>query len=110
MLEVCSDTKEVKLTFLHPHIPSNLFKYPETQNIHIIPMDDIITLVDPRTRSGHVYSLIGLSLLCSKIYLLFLPELTKILPIVLNLFPNHHLLFLYYSQITSKMHMKLFGN
>ena len=79
-------------------------------------MDDIITLVDPRTRSGHVYSLIGLSLLCSKIYLLFLPELPKILPIVLNLFPNHHLLFLYYSinftesvKITSKMHIKLFG-
>ena len=57
MLEVCSDTKEVKLTFLHPHGPSNLFKYPETQNIHTIPMDDILTFIDPRTRGGHVYSL-----------------------------------------------------
>ena len=57
MLEVCSDTKEVKLTFLHPHGPSNLFKYPEPQNIHAIPMDDILVLVDPRTRSGRVYSL-----------------------------------------------------
>ena len=57
MLEVCSDTKEVKLTFLHPHGPSNSFKYPEPQNIHTITMDDILTLVDPRTRSGRVYSL-----------------------------------------------------
>ena len=40
---------------------------------------------------------VGLSLLCSKIYLLFLPELPKILHIILNLFPNHHLSFLYYS-------------
>ena len=56
MLEVCSDTKEVKLTFLYPHGPSNLFKYPEPQNIHTTPMDDILTLVDPRTRSGCVYS------------------------------------------------------
>ena len=57
VLEVCNDTKEVKLTFLHPHSPSNLFKYPEPQNIHTIPMDDILTLVDPRTRSGCEYSI-----------------------------------------------------
>ena len=57
VLEVCSNNKEVKLTFLHPHGPSNSFKYPEPQNIHTIPMDDILTLVDPRTRSGRVYSL-----------------------------------------------------
>ena len=56
MLEVCSDTKEVKLTFLYPHGPSNSFKYPEPQNIHTTPMDDILTLVDPSTRSGCVYS------------------------------------------------------
>ena len=54
MLEVCSDTKKVKLTFLHPQGPSNSFKYPEPHNIHNIPMDDIL---DPRTRSGRVYSL-----------------------------------------------------
>ena len=57
VLELFSDTKEVKLTFLHPHGPSNLFKYPEPQNIHTIPMDEVLTLVDPRTRSGRVYSL-----------------------------------------------------
>ena len=57
VLEVCSDNKEVKLTFLHPHGPSNSFKYPKPQNILNIPTDDILTLVDPRTRSGQVYSL-----------------------------------------------------
>ena len=57
VLEVCSDTKEVKLTFLYPHGPANSFKYPEPHIIHTIPMDDILTLVDPRTRSGRVYSL-----------------------------------------------------
>ena len=55
VLEVCSDNKEVKLTFLHPRGPSNSFKYPEPQNI--LPTDDIPTLVDPKTRSGRVYSL-----------------------------------------------------
>ena len=46
VLEVCS-----------PHGPSNSFKYPEPQNIHTIPMDDILTLVDPMTKSGCVYFL-----------------------------------------------------
>ena len=57
VLKVCCDTNKVQLTFLHPHGPSNSFKYPEPQNIHTIPMDHILTLVDPRTRSGRVYSL-----------------------------------------------------
>ena len=57
VLEVCSANKEVKLTFLHPHGPLSSFKYPEPQSIYNIPMDDILTLVDPRTRSGRVYSL-----------------------------------------------------
>ena len=57
MLKACSDTKKVKLTFLHPHGPSNSFKYPEPQSIHTTPMDDILTLVDPRARYGHVYAM-----------------------------------------------------
>ena len=57
VLKVCSDTKEVKLTFLHPHGPANSFKYPTPHNIRTIPMDNILTLVDPRTRSSRVYSL-----------------------------------------------------
>ena len=57
VLKVFCDTREVQLTFLHPHGPSNSFKYPEPQTIKTIPMDDVLTLVDPRTRSGRVYSL-----------------------------------------------------
>ena len=56
-LEVCSDPKEMKRTFLHPHGPSNWFKYPEPQNINTIPMDDILTHVDRRTKSVNMYSL-----------------------------------------------------
>ena len=50
MLEVCNDTKKVKRTFLYPQGPSNLFKYLQPRNINNIPMDDILTLVDPRTK------------------------------------------------------------
>ena len=36
---------------------THLVKYPEPQNVRtdIVPMDGIVTLVDSRTRSGHVY-------------------------------------------------------
>ena len=56
---MCSETKEVRPTFLHLHGPANSFKYPTPHNIRTLPMDNIntLTLVDPRTRSGRVYSL-----------------------------------------------------
>ena len=54
---MCSDTKEVKLTFLHPHGPATPSSTRPPHNIRTIPMDNILTLVDPRTRSGRVYSL-----------------------------------------------------
>ena len=64
VLEVCSDTNKVKLTFLHPHGPSHSFKYPEPQSVHSIPMDGILILVDPRTRSGSVYTLTKKEMTC----------------------------------------------
>ena len=55
VLGVCSDTNQVKLTFMHPHGPSNSFKYPDPHDINTIPKESILTLVDPRTRrSGRV--------------------------------------------------------
>ena len=33
------------------------YKYPGTQDIRTVPMDNILTLVDPRTRTGRVYTL-----------------------------------------------------
>ena len=50
VLEVIEDS----LTFLYPHGPS---KNPRTQNIRTVPISDILTLVDPRTRTGRVYPL-----------------------------------------------------
>ena len=40
---------------------------------------------------------LGLSLICSKFYRLFLPALPKKLPIILILFSNHYLLLPHYS-------------
>ena len=50
-------TVRLKLTFLHPHGPSSSYKYPGTQDISTVPMDNILTLVDPRTKTGRVYTL-----------------------------------------------------
>ncbi len=44
---------------------SRSVKYPEPHNIHTIPMDGILTLVDPRTRSGRVYSLTKKEMSCA---------------------------------------------
>ena len=57
VLEVVLEYSVVKLTFLHPHGPSSSFKYPETQDIRTVKVFDILTLVDPRTRTGRVYML-----------------------------------------------------
>ena len=54
MLQIIQEESQVKLTFLGP---STSFKYPETQDIRIVPIDDILTLVDPRIRTGRTYSL-----------------------------------------------------
>ena len=40
-----------QVTLLHPHGPSHSFRYPAKQHIISIPK------VDPRTVTGHVYTL-----------------------------------------------------
>ena len=66
VLGVCSDTNQVKLTFMHPHGPSNSFKYPDPHDISTISMESTLTLVDSRTtRSGRVYSLIKKEMRCA---------------------------------------------
>ena len=57
VLDIIQEDSQVKLTFCHPHGPSSSYKYPGTQDIRTVPMDNILTLVDPRTRTGHVYTL-----------------------------------------------------
>ena len=57
VFEIIQEDSQVKLTFLHPHGPSSSYKYPGTQDICTVPMDNILTLVDPRTKTGRVYTL-----------------------------------------------------
>lgn len=57
VIEIINADSCVRLTFLNPHGPSNMFKYPVTEDVRTIPIDNILTLVDLRTRSGRVYTL-----------------------------------------------------
>ena len=57
VLQIIQKDSQVKLTFLHPHGPSSSYKYPGTQDIRTVPINNILTIVDPRLRSGHVYTL-----------------------------------------------------
>ena len=55
VLEIIQEDSQVKL--LHQHGPSGSYKYPGTQDIHTLPIKNILTLVNPRSRSGRVYTL-----------------------------------------------------
>jgi len=57
VLEVIQEESRVKLTFLHPPGPSSSCKYPAMEDICIVPIDNILTRVEPRTRTGRVYSI-----------------------------------------------------
>ena len=55
VLNVDAENAEAKVTFLHPHGPSRSFKYPNIPDILIVPTTDILSKVNPRTATGHVY-------------------------------------------------------
>ena len=57
VLKIIQEDSQVKLTFLHQHGPYSSYKYPGTQDIRTLPIKNILTLVDPRIRSGRVYTL-----------------------------------------------------
>ena len=57
VLHLSLDESHVKLTFLHPSGPSSLFKYLLTEHIETVPIKNILTTVDARTRTGRVYML-----------------------------------------------------
>ena len=50
------DEENIKVSFLHPHGPSRSFRYPSTPEILTIPIGDILTKVDPKSR-GRMYTL-----------------------------------------------------
>ena len=57
VLEIIHEESLVKLRFLHPHEPSNSFKFPELQDIRTVQIDAILTLVDPRAKRNNIYTL-----------------------------------------------------
>ena len=48
---------QVRVTLLHPPGPSNSFRYPTSEHIVMVTTRDILTVVDPRTRTRRVYTL-----------------------------------------------------
>ena len=56
VLQIIQEDSQVKLTFLHQHGPSSSYEYPGTQDICTLPIKNILTLVDSRSRSGCVYT------------------------------------------------------
>lgn len=51
------DSEEVEVTFLHPHGPAKSFKYPPSNDVLVMSYHDILTLVNPSTTTGRVYTL-----------------------------------------------------
>lgn len=51
------DNVQIKLSFLHPSGPSPSFSFPGKPDELYVPIQDILTLVDPTTATGRVYTL-----------------------------------------------------
>ena len=52
VLQLSPDEDRVKVTLLHPPRPSNSFRYLKSEHIVTVTVKDILTVVDPRTRTG----------------------------------------------------------
>ena len=57
VLKVEPEDSLVTVTLLHPHGPCSSFRYPTAPDVHTLVTRDILTSVDPRTRTGRVYTL-----------------------------------------------------
>ena len=57
VLRLTSNDTKVKLTVMHPFGPASSFRYPVKEDIVEISTGDILTVVQPRTRTGRVYTL-----------------------------------------------------
>ena len=56
VLQITAGESQVELTLLHLAGP-NSFKFPTTEHIVTVTTKDILLVVDPRTRTGRVYTL-----------------------------------------------------
>ena len=57
VLQVNEDNDIVSMSLLHPHGPSQSFKYPPSPDIVNISIGDVLTSVDTRSGKSHTYSL-----------------------------------------------------
>ena len=57
VLQLSPDESQVRVSLLHPAGPSTSFRYPANECIVMVTVKDILTVVDPRTRTGRVYTL-----------------------------------------------------
>ena len=58
VLQVVADESQVIVTFLVPHGPSCSFKYPGVEDVKTIPIADVLTIADPRTKASRSYTLL----------------------------------------------------
>ena len=56
MLHLSPDEIQFKLKLLHPPGPLNSFRYPPSEHTVTIAIKDVLTMVDPRTRTGRAYT------------------------------------------------------
>ena len=57
VLQLSDDDDGVRVTLLHPPGPRNSFRCPSNEHIVTVMTKDILSVVDPRTRTGRVYTL-----------------------------------------------------
>ena len=57
VLEVYRECREVKVSFLHPHGQNPSFFYPRHAEILVIDTSDVLTALDTKTTTGHIYTL-----------------------------------------------------
>ena len=57
VLQLKEDENLVKVTLLHPPGPSQSYRYPKNEHIETVAVRDVLSKVDPRSRSGRVYTL-----------------------------------------------------
>ena len=57
VLQLNENETLVKVKLFHPPGPSNSYRYPKSEHIETVGVRDILSKVDPRSRSGHVYTL-----------------------------------------------------
>jgi hypothetical protein len=68
-VSVDENTNKMRIIFLHPHGPSPSFIYLFCPDILNIPHAAVLMGVDPRTATGHTYTLadVGIKSACDKL-------------------------------------------